>query len=1079
MTMDFLIGKQLIQSPRTSRNLLLLSFLFYELTHYACVDGWTYSYSNTTMNWNEARKWCQTYYTDMVAIQNQDEIAYLNNIMPKQPKYYWIGIRKQNEVWTWVGTNKTLTKEAENWATGEPNNGKSAEDCVEMYIKRSKDAGKWNDEPCLRKKYPLCYTASCDPLSCSGNGECIEQINNHTCKCNEGFYGDKCENVVSCDSVEVPSEGFVSCSHPYGNFSYSSACEFSCQEGYHLTGSRNIQCTASKLWSSKPPVCEAVQCDTLETPSNGSLHCVHPLGNFSFNSTCEFACDKGYRLVGSSSLACGAAGQWSDLQPQCEAVKCSTLETPQHGNVICSHPNGEFSYNSSCQFSCAQGFELKGEANLTCTASTQWTGETPHCAAITCQSPEAVSHGAVQCSTPMESQHYNSSCQFSCEPGFVLEGAERLQCTASGLWSAHSPACKAVRCAVLSEDMVMNCSHPLEPFAYMSECHFHCPDGLLLNGSDIVRCDASGNWTGRFCHVKVPLRENDGLQINVGLDFLIGKQLIQSPRTSRNLLLLSFLFYELTHYACVDGWTYSYSNTTMNWNEARKWCQTYYTDMVAIQNQDEIAYLNNIMPKQPKYYWIGIRKQNEVWTWVGTNKTLTKEAENWATGEPNNGKSAEDCVEMYIKRSKDAGKWNDEPCLRKKYPLCYTASCDPLSCSGNGECIEQINNHTCKCNEGFYGDKCENVVSCDSVEVPSEGFVSCSHPYGNFSYSSACEFSCQEGYHLTGSRNIQCTASKLWSSKPPVCEAVQCDTLETPSNGSLHCVHPLGNFSFNSTCEFACDKGYRLVGSSSLACGAAGQWSDLQPQCEAVKCSTLETPQHGSVICSHPNGEFSYNSSCQFSCAQGFELKGEANLTCTASTQWTGETPHCAAITCQSPEAVSHGAVQCSTPMESQHYNSSCQFSCEPGFVLEGAERLQCTASGLWSAHSPACKAVRCAVLSEDMVMNCSHPLEPFAYMSECHFHCPDGLLLNGSDIVRCDASGNWTGAAPSCQEHQDSLVTYTLVGLAAGGSGLLSGLSLIAWILKRLRQKAKNFDLNRTLDDSPQTYKSSSDSLI
>ncbi|MBN3296661.1 LYAM3 protein, partial [Amia calva] len=540
-------------------------FFFLELTHYACVDGWTYSYSNTTMNWNEARKWCQTYYTDMVAIQNQDEIAYLNNIMPKQPKYYWIGIRKQNEVWTWVGTNKTLTKEAENWDTGEPNNGKSAEDCVEMYIKRSKDAGKWNDEPCLRKKYPLCYTASCDPLSCSGNGECIEQINNHTCKCNEGFYGDKCENVVSCDSVEVPSEGFVSCSHPYGNFSYSSACEFSCQEGYHLTGSRNIQCTASKLWSSKPPVCEAVQCDTLETPSNGSLHCVHPLGNFSFNSTCEFACDKGYRLVGSSSLACGAAGQWSDLQPQCEAVKCSTLETPQHGNVICSHPNGEFSYNSSCQFSCAQGFELKGEANLTCTASTQWTGETPHCAAITCQSPEAVSHGAVQCSTPMESQHYNSSCQFSCEPGFVLEGAERLQCTASGLWSAHSPACKAV----------------------------------------------------------------------------------------------------------------------------------------------------------------------------------------------------------------------------------------------------------------------------------------------------------------------------------------QCDTLETPSNGSLHCVHPLGNFSFNSTCEFACDKGYRLVGSSSLACGAAGQWSDLQPQCEAVKCRTLDKPMDGSVICSHPNGEFSYSSSCQFSCAEGFALEGSECLQCTASGLWSAFTPAC------------------------------------------------------------------------------------------------------------------------------------------------------------------------------------------
>lgn len=115
------------------------------------------------MDWEKARAWCKESYTDMVAIQNQEEIGHLNSWLPKKDGYYWIGIRKVNNDWTWVGTNKTLTPEATNWAKGEPNNGKTrkrrveSEDCVEMYIQRSEQPGKWNDERCGKLKTALCY----------------------------------------------------------------------------------------------------------------------------------------------------------------------------------------------------------------------------------------------------------------------------------------------------------------------------------------------------------------------------------------------------------------------------------------------------------------------------------------------------------------------------------------------------------------------------------------------------------------------------------------------------------------------------------------------------------------------------------------------------------------------------------------------------------------------------------------------------------------------------------------------------------------------------------------------------------
>lgn len=71
--------------------------------------------------------------------------------------YYWIGIRKVGIIWTWVGINKFFIEEVENWGDGEFNNKKSKEDCVEIYIKRFRDVGKWNDDVCYKNKIVFCY----------------------------------------------------------------------------------------------------------------------------------------------------------------------------------------------------------------------------------------------------------------------------------------------------------------------------------------------------------------------------------------------------------------------------------------------------------------------------------------------------------------------------------------------------------------------------------------------------------------------------------------------------------------------------------------------------------------------------------------------------------------------------------------------------------------------------------------------------------------------------------------------------------------------------------------------------------
>uniref|UniRef100_A0A8C1GNQ5 E-selectin n=1 Tax=Cyprinus carpio TaxID=7962 RepID=A0A8C1GNQ5_CYPCA len=795
-------------------------------------EGWSYHSSTFTMSWESARHWCRQHYTDMVAIQNKDEIYHLNSILPKVKGYYWIGIRKINGIWTWVGTNKTLTKEAENWADKEPNNGRNNEDCVEIYIKRGKDEGKWNDESCLKRKTALCYTASCKEDSCvSGQGECVETINSHKCSCFVGFYGDRCEHVVKCKSEDItpPDHASIQCSHPHEDFSYDSQCEYLCKEGYELKGSSMTRCTSSTEWSSNPPTCEPVQCPELTKPQEGIMHCQHPMGTFSYQSTCEFLCVEGHTLRDSSSstLFCGATGRWNDTQPTCEIIKCKSedITPPDHASIQCSHPHEDFSYDSQCEYFCEEGYELKGSSTTRCTSSTEW--------------------------------------------------------------SSNPPTCELVQCPELTkpQEGIMHCQHPMGIFSYQSTCEFLCVEGHMLrdSSSSTLFCGATGRW-------------------------------------------------------------------------------------------------NDTQP-------------------------------------------------------------------------------------------------TCE------------IIKCKSEDItpPDHASVQCSHPHEDFSYDSQCEYFCEEGYELKGSNTTRCTSSTEWSSKPPTCELVQCPELTKPQEGIMHCQHPMGIFSYQSTCEFMCKKGHTLRDSSSstLFCGTTGRWNDTQPTCEIIKCKSedITPPDHASIQCSHPHEDFSYDSQCEYFCEEGYELKGSSTTRCTSSTEWSSNPPTCELIHCPALDSPVNGELSCTS---SFNYGSKCSFSCVEGFLLQGASEISCTKTAKWSQEPPLCEAMVCPQLPEPINghMNCSSEEPTFGTV--CIFSCHKGHQLDdhSNEIVMCNYNGSWSGEVAVCQAYPDpsaSLFEVTEVTLGVAGAIGGSSLGLVLWILKRLRRKANNFDLNSTSDteDPPQFYKNSVDSLI
>ncbi|CAO2637512.1 Sele [Lemmus lemmus] len=493
----------------------------------------------------------------------------------------------------------------------------------------------------------------------------------------------------------------------------------------------------------------------------------------------------------------------------------------------------------------------------------------------------------------------------------------------------------------------------------------------------------------------------------------------------------------------------------MTYDEASAYCQQKYTHLVAIQNKEEINYLNSNLRFSPSYYWIGIRKVNNVWIWVGTHKPLTEEAKNWAPGEPNNKQKNEDCVEIYIKRLNDPGMWNDERCDKKKLALCYTASCTPASCSGRGECVETINNYTCQCHPGFLGPNCEQVVTCEAQKQPDHGSLDCTHPFGLFSYNSSCSLSCKRGYLPSNPEStMQCMSSGEWSVAAPACKVVECEALTHPANGVRKCSSNPGSFPWNTTCAFACAEGYKRVGVQSLQCISSGVWDNKKPSCKAVTCDAIPQLQHGSVSCSNsPAGEMAFKSSCNFTCDQSFMLEGPAQVECNVEGQWTPQIPVCKAFQCKALSRPPRGSMKC-LPSASEPFQSgsSCEFSCDQGFELKGSKRLQCGPRGEWDSKKPT--LVQCSSLEVPgkVNVNCSGAI---VFGTVCEFTCPDGWTLNGSAVLTCSDTGHWSGMLPTCEAPTDA--THPLVvALSTAGTSLLASSSFLYLLLRYFRKKAR-----------------------
>uniref|UniRef100_A0A8D0F156 Seizure related 6 homolog like n=1 Tax=Strix occidentalis caurina TaxID=311401 RepID=A0A8D0F156_STROC len=136
---------------------------------------------------------------------------------------------------------------------------------------------------------------------------------------------------------------------------------------------------------------------------------------------------------------------------------CSDLPEIQNGWKTTSHT--ELVRGAKITYQCDPGYDIVGSDTLTCQWDLSWSSDPPFCEKIMyCTDPGEVEHSTRLISDPV--LLVGTTIQYTCNPGFVLEGSSLLTCysreTGTPIWTSRLPHC------VLNQDSF---EHALEEAA--------------------------------------------------------------------------------------------------------------------------------------------------------------------------------------------------------------------------------------------------------------------------------------------------------------------------------------------------------------------------------------------------------------------------------------------------------------------------------------------------------------------------------------------------------------------------------------------------------------------------------------
>nr|XP_045229548.1 sushi, von Willebrand factor type A, EGF and pentraxin domain-containing protein 1 [Macaca fascicularis] len=802
---------------------------------------------------------------------------------------------------------------------------------------------------------------------------------------------------VRCGEPPGIMNGYASGS----NYSFGAMVAYSCNKGFYIKGEKKSTCEATGQWSSPIPTCHPVSCGEPPKIENGFLE--NTTGRI-FESEVRYQCNPGYKSIGSPVFVCQANRHWHSESPlMCIPLDCGKPPPIQNGFM-----KGEiFEVGSKVQFFCNEGYELVGDSSWTCQKSGKWDKKlNPKCVPAKCPEPPLLENQLVLKELTTEV----GVVTFSCKEGHVLQGPSVLKCLPSQQWNDSFPVCKMVLCTpppLISFGVPV----PSSALHFGSTVKYSCVGGFFLRGNSTTLCQPDGTWSS-------PLPE------------CIPVECPQPEEIANGIIDVQGLAYLSTAlYTCKPGFELV-GNTTTLCGENGHW----------LGGKPTCKPIECLKPKE-------ILNGKFSYTNLHYGQTVTYSCNR---GFQLEGPSVLTCLET--------GDWDVDA------PSCNAIHCDSPQPIENGfvegadysygamiiySCFPgfQVAGHAMQtCEESGWSSSIPTCVPIDCGLPPHIDFGDCTKvkddqgyfeqeddmmevpyltpqpPYqlgavaktwentkespathsSNFLYGTMVSYTCNPGYELLGNPVLICQEDGTWNGSAPSCISIDCDLPIAPENGFLRFTES----SMGSAVQYSCKPGHILVGSDLRLCLQNREWSGASPRCEAISCKKPNPIMNGSI----KGSNYTYLSMLYYECDPGYVLNGTERRICQDDKNWDEDEPICIPVDCGSPPVLANGQVR----GDEYTFQKEIEYTCNEGFLLEGARSQACLANGSWSGATPDCVPVRCATPPQ-LANGVMEGLD-YGFMKEVAFHCHEGYMLHGASKLTCQSDGNWDAEVPLCK---------------------------------------------------------------
>ncbi|CAL4133700.1 unnamed protein product [Meganyctiphanes norvegica] len=888
-----------------------------------------------------------------------------------------------------------------------------------------------------------CYPVNCGAPATLTNGRIIggtytfEGIVNFECEDGYELLGDpKAEcladgmwsnNVTTCSQILCPApmqltNGKIITSDP--DNSYGASIQYQCNVGHIMSGDSILTCDENGQWQGTKPSCQPVTC-----PEPYEVFASTRKGvNYEFNNSLVYNCDTGYQLVGSESIICQADGTWSDDFPFCDLILCLPIAPIYHGSweqvnihgiPMKTEPdqNGKYvghtkvsksakimeqiidefpeefdhKYGDMVRFSCDKGYELSSEELSTCT-EVGWSIAAPRCDPVRCPIPIPIQHGSVKGSE--DRYDYGTTITYECKDGYDLIGESTRTCTENKTYSGEAPFCKIKNCPI--PEVLENGQTIGSNYTYKSILSYACIAGFKLEGIDSRTCESNGMWSAEmpvcieiFC--SLPSEVSNGV-----MDY----NSLKVGSTARYTCLEGFRMEGLSVLNCLDDG---------DWDASVPSCVQ--VDCGPAPNNDQLVLSGEHTIYNSKVMYSCERG----FRLVGPQSSTCLQSGIWSRGAPtcelvscpqpprlNHG--------TFVKKE---GRYTIVEVIRPERLVILPTQSSKGHKGGKGR----------KGAKGAKGKTKNRPVPEKLIQAPK--CIKCNWPLGQQYHPHPSD--CTKFIHCSplGPIEKDCAAGTRFDINLSICN----HAATTPCNigdydtidgycGSASKESPiLDNIISNVTSyvvddeiTWSCNEGYFLEGTATSNCTQEGTWSSSPPRCRRVSCGVPELPDYSVVN----GGDFLYGGNITYKCRDGYNLQGEAVLTCAANGTWSPYYPKCVPVTCGPPSLPSHVTAAYVIPEHGikNAFGTSVTFNCVEGYEIMGGKYQICENEGLWVGSEPKCVERLCglAPVVNNSIVHKNDSVRP----QTARYTCLPGYEFIGKDTITCQL-GKWTNANFTC----------------------------------------------------------------